>query len=95
MECQWREQHGRGLSIIILLLQQRMNERKKAIQTSDEVGHRISADYRRHFEEMRDSSVATSPAQRCPFLSSISFGQRKRNGQKPGKGCGTPFNILA
>jgi len=63
----------------------------KAIQTSAESGHQISADYRRHFEEMRDSSVATSPAQRCPFLSSISFGQRKRNGQTGLKRCETPF----
>jgi len=71
-----------------------MNERKNP-KTFGEAEYQISADYRSHFKEMRDSSVATSPAQRCPFLSSISFGQRKRNGQKPGKGCGTPFNILA
>jgi len=31
----------------------------KTPKSSDEVGHQISADYRSHFEEMRDSSVAT------------------------------------
>jgi len=59
----------------------------RTLKMSDEVGHRISADYRRHYEVMRDSSVATSPAQRCPFLASISFGQRKRNGQTDLKGA--------
>jgi len=52
-----------------------------------EAEYQISADYRSHFEEMRDSSVATSPAQRCPFLSSISFGHSKRNGQTDLKGA--------
>jgi len=51
----------------------------------------ISADYRSHFEEMRDSSVAISTAQRRPFLSSISFGRCKRNGQNRVKGVEHPL----
>jgi len=43
-----------------------MNERKNP-KTFGEAEYQISADYRSHFKEMRDSSVATSPAQRCLF----------------------------
>ena len=60
-------------------------------KSSDEVGHIFSADYRCHYEVMRDSSVATSTAQRRPFLSSISFGRRKRNGQNQVKGVEHPL----
>ena len=67
-------------------LQKKMNERK-SLKSFGEAEYQISADYRRHFEEMRDSSVATSSAQRRPFLSSISFGRNKRNGQTDLKGA--------
>jgi len=49
---------GEDFLSFILMLQKKMNDRKIA-ETSDAVGHQISADYRSHFEEMRDSSVAT------------------------------------
>ena len=41
---------------------------EKELKTSAESGHQISADYRRHFEEMRDSSVATKSVRglHCP-----------------------------
>ena len=54
----------------------------------------IRADYRRHYEVMRDSSVATSPAQRCPFLSSISFGQTKEMDINRVKGVERPLILL-
>ena len=40
---------------------------EKEPKQSAESGHLFRADYRRHFKEMRDSSVATSSAQRRPF----------------------------
>ena len=39
----------------------------KSPEIFGEAEYIIRADYRSHFKEMRDSSVATSPAQRCPF----------------------------